>query len=192
MKSVVLAFIAVFAAVVSQGASILWSSGKIQVPEGTTTPIEDGVLAYYIVVDKSAYEVAKGQSIDAIYRNYYNMTDGFATDDQGNLSSWSKGGVAASYGGSPNGAAGTITTEDSTQYVIAIFEYYDAATDSYYATARAVQATASDSGVVTPGGENQNVWMGFSSSSWVSVPEPATIALLSLGLVAIGLKRKVA
>lgn len=44
----------------------------------------------------------------------------------------------------------------------------------------------------TAGNQTYNFSGSFASSSWTAIPEPTTVALLALGLAAIGLKRKVA
>ncbi|MBR4612245.1 MAG: PEP-CTERM sorting domain-containing protein [Kiritimatiellae bacterium] len=197
MKKVLIGITFAAMALVSQAATISWTSGTVYLPTSDsswsgTKAGSGAVAAYYFVVDAATYNgfdaaTAVSDRFDV------NATTGAVT---------LKDGVSASYnrtttgGGAANWANQTIN-EGQTIYALAVYTYTDTAANKGYYIANKGYVTMA-SGATEPTGAYTNLasgigaWTAFSSSTPDPIPEPTTVALLALGLAAVGLKRKVA
>ena len=176
MKKALIAMAVVCAAAVSQAAALAWSvSGLTETEDGTGNAV--GLVAYFM--DGSTYETFSGLEADkvgAYCADNYLYT---ATTTSGRT------GVTAA------AKSGNYTAGDSVSGYIVIFDNASATAAKYYAN------TASETKNVPASGDLSWAKAFSATSGWVSttplpVPEPCSVALVLLGVAALGLKRKIA
>ena len=178
-----LAFIAIaLVAVASQAATIKWTSGAMFEAAdangtwSTSAKAKGTVTATYLLVSSDTYNTYKagGQTL------YDDFKAGKITSTEKSNSIASNNGGQANFTGTTTFAAG------GTGYVLAIYEYTSATYgDFFIATSGYDEISDVD---VAKGVASSN--LAPNVGKWTPVPEPTTIALLALGLAALGLKRK--
>lgn len=185
-----LAFVAAaLVAVASQAATVQWTSGTIYVAKdaagtwgtASTDKAKSGLAnAQYIIVDAATYDTYVNDGAK-MYADWTTLVKN-ATVKSDVINS--SGGAAANWSDPTD-----YTKSMGTIYCLALYKHTSADYGDFY-------IAAAGSGSVNDFGEFEGTYSGLAASNkpWVaaSVPEPCTVALLALGLAAVGLKRKVA
>lgn len=178
MKKIILPFLVAAVAMTASATMVSWSTGVVTGPD-SSKPLEN-VNVYCIFLEKSAAEVASENSLGSLwlYREYY------AATEDALIGSTGSDGIAYR-------ADDSLDTKDK-PYALWVFEYDDG-NGNTIGLARILEAPPAG----TQGGGAASTQDIFGKavaggSRWASVPEPCTVALLALGMAAIGLKRRVA
>lgn len=199
MKNLVLALAALSLVATARGATVEWTSGDLSF--NATAPIKS-VTGYYYVLSsgtagenaaKDLFESGEWGSSDLINTSStgWKLKDTFAgaslltpqpTDDSAPWNvNYTQNNVSAD---EYVIAVYEATTEFGGKYAIASIGYFDYdednTLDDNYGINSVTRGIGSDA--ITYNKDN----------GWAAVPEPTTVALLALGLAAVGLKRKVA
>jgi len=174
----ILAFAAVAAlAATTQAATVSWSMTKVQ-----DSPNNNAAAGWLVqIYDSSvAFDYAKAAA-DEITP----WTSGVTTETGTTTKSYRASGTA------------TLTAGSSKTIYAVIYDASSIASAKNYIVSDSITITAAanDAPVTASFGNMSGTATSnkFLNSSWTStVPEPTTVALLALGLAAVGLKRKVA
>ncbi len=165
----------------ASAATITWKSGTLKAPNADGTfsneGIESNASGVYMLVSLDDYNKYSAMSTEELYAEY---TGGKinATETVSGQTQW----ISHTY----NKTTSTDFADGSTAYVVAI--YTTTANDTDYYITNVGYSTFSDGTANNEGSSN----LGTSVGKWTAVPEPTTVALLAIGMAALGLRRKIA
>ncbi len=177
MKKSLLTVLAFAMAGMASAATITWGSGVLYTPasaEGgwSTTKAKTSVTASYYLITASEYATLGTKSVDELVTTAKSKTADATITSKSTTSkaNWEYTGAAAG----------------ATTYVLAVYSTTYDGTEMHIATVKSATVGTGGAAVTV-----DNIASGI--GSWTApIPEPTTVALLALGLAALGLKRKVA
>ena len=174
MKKALLMLAIVTIASFVHAAQITWKFSSIPATSGTGTIADGSAALLFVDQDRDAILSALKGENPTMTKEQAIAAASFSTTTSG-------GGISTKVG---NYSAGTTVSAFTV-----VFDSPTASAGSQY------MATASVSKKFPATGSDASFSFGTPASqgyTWTPIPEPTTIALLALGLAAIGLKRKVA
>ena len=163
--------IALFAVAVNAGTVTWGSSGlKTALPNGTfSTTALSGAVAYLFVGTPDSTAIANAIANDT-FTGAGNLATAFTTTS----------------GGIGKAAIGSFVSQNVTLYMV-LFDASTIANANYFMISSAITQSFGASGNKTYTFVSSN---GTLPSSWTAVPEPTSMALLALGVAAVGLRRR--
>ncbi len=176
MKKALTFALLALATIATHAATITWGSGTVTASNGSAANADSNVVkGYLFLVNEETWNKFDAAKDTATYIK----ADGTAAKTaDATASSTKKGAVDLKT---------TATAADGMQYALVFYVDKDNKVKSTkgndYINAQGVQNGTNSGGIANS---------QYASANWVAVPEPTAVALVAIGLAALGLKRKVA
>ena len=169
--------VAVFAAVSAQATSVKWSASSIKDENGNKIT---GAAAYvFVTADTKASPATTVIDRDTIVAKIKAGDTSVLSSATATASVTSLGGISTTFDG------GWAENDKVTAFMV-IYDSSDPSGSAKAIITDNVQTTLGSMGATPASFGAQG------SATWTAVPEPTAVALLAIGLAALGLKRKVA
>jgi len=185
MKKLILTVLACSFACAMQAASMTWSTGALKTAgingAMTGTALFPGFVYCFLGADNSAAKIAAAGGANT-WQNFV-TAQGSAGNE---LSNYTK--ATASNGIAYQSTASTQTFTGGTSFYLVIFDGSSAQSAGNYMVTTVMIKTLGSGGSQLYAFGTANG--GYVPSVWSPIPEPATLALMGIGLAVVGLRRK--
>ncbi len=187
--------IAIFALVVStlisaNAGTVTWISGPLKIPN------EDGSFSDTVIGNTASVTIYLVSADDYSTYSAMSSADLYNAHTAGTIANTEKKtGASNGFINSANVTTDTTFDKRATAYAVAIYTTTLNGTDYYisnvgYSSINDVDAAVGEASSYLA--INSNLTNGGVAGKWTAVPEPTTVALLAIGMAALGLRRKIA